>query len=46
MPFDMPEGLRKIIVSPVLGLCFQMLPAWRNLPEGSLQALVKVMSLK
>jgi hypothetical protein len=46
MPFDMPLGLRKIVVSPVFGLCLQMLPAWRYLPDGSLQNLVKVMSLK
>ena len=42
----MPDGLRKMVVSPVFGLCFQMLPACRNLPDGSLQKAVKVMSLK
>ena len=42
----MPAGLRKIVVSPFLGLYFQMLPACGYLPEGSLQNAVKVMSLK
>src|ERR1700733_2650115 len=46
MPFDMPLGERKILACLVLGSYLQMLPAWAYLPEGSLQMLVKVMSLK
>jgi len=42
----MPDGLRKIVVSPLFGLYFQMLPACLNLPAASLQKAVNVMSLK
>jgi hypothetical protein len=45
-PFDMSDGLRKIVVSPVFGSYFQMLPACRYLPDSSLHAEVKVMSEK
>ena len=46
MPLDMPLGERKIVACLVFGSHFQILPAWRYLPEASLQNLVKVMSLK
>ena len=42
----MPDGLRKMVVSPVFGSYFQMLPACRNLPDSSLHSEVKVMSEK
>src|ERR671910_746499 len=45
-PFDMPDGLRHTVVSPVFGSYFQMLPACGYLPDSSLQSDVKVMSEK
>src|ERR671910_2373902 len=45
-PFDMPDGLRHTVASPVFGSYFQMLPACRNLPDWSLHTEVKVMSEK
>ncbi len=45
-PFDMPDGLRQTVASPVLGSYFQMLPACGYLPDSSLHIEVKVMSLK
>jgi hypothetical protein len=45
MPFDIPLGERKTVSCRDFGSYLQMLPAWSYLPDGSLQNLVKVMSL-
>src|SRR3972149_9209630 len=46
VPFDIPDGLRKISALPVFGLYFHTWPPIECLPPGSLQNLVNVMSLK